>query len=401
MRMALEGIKVVEVSTWVAAPMCGVMLAEFGADVIRVEPLNGDPVRGLVPRGASTSSGFNWWWEMWNRSKRGMALDIATAEGREIVHKLAAQSDVFLTNLRPGVLTRSELEYETIREVNPRIIYAHITGYGLKGPETERPSFDSLAFWARGGFPAVLGEPDAPPVALEGAMGDHPTGGLALAGIALALYARERTGIGQKVDVSLLSSGCWVNGVDLQFALAFERDHDRTSRRRVANPLSNSYQAECGRWLRLCMMESVRYWPAFCQALGRPDLEHDPRFESDVQRAANREELISLLEAVFATKSRDEWAPLLDQHRLPWDPVQSMTEVAQDPSVLANGYVTEYEHFTGQRVRAVASPVQLSETPAEVRFGAPEHGQHNEEILLELGFSWDDIERLKEKKAIL
>jgi crotonobetainyl-CoA:carnitine CoA-transferase CaiB-like acyl-CoA transferase len=232
-------------------------------------------------------------------------------------------------------------------------------------------------------------------------MGDHPTGGLALAGIALALYGRERTGMGQRVDVSLLSSGCWANGVDLQFALAFEKDHDRTSRKRVGNPLSNSYQAGCGRWLRLCMMESVRYWPAFCRALGRPDLEHDPRFESDVQRAANREELISLLEAVFATKTRDEWAPLLDQHKLPWDPVQSMTEVAQDPSFLANGYVTEYEHFSGQRVRAVASPVQLSEMPAEVRFGAPEHGQHNEEILLDLGFSWDDIERLKERKAIL
>ena len=401
MRMALEGIKVVEVSTWVAAPVCGVMLAEFGADVIRVEPLPGDPVRGLVPRGSSASSGFNWWWEMWNRSKRGMALDLGTPEGREIVHKLAAQSDIFLTNLRPGVLKRAEMEYEKIRDLNPRIIYAHITGYGPRGPETERPSFDSLAFWTRGGFPSVLGEPDAPPVALEGAMGDHPTGGLALAGIALALYARERSGIGQKVDVSLLGSGCWVNGVDLQFALAFGRDHDRTSRRQVANPLSNSYQARCGRWLRLCIMESVRYWPTFCKALGRPDLEHDPRFESDIQRAANREELISLLEEIMAIKTRDEWAPLFDQYKLPWDPVQTMTEVAQDPSVLANDYITEYEHFSGRGVRAVASPIQLSETPAKVRYGAPEHGQHNEEILLELGFSWDDIERLKERKAIL
>jgi crotonobetainyl-CoA:carnitine CoA-transferase CaiB-like acyl-CoA transferase len=401
MRMALEGIKVIEVSTWVAAPMCGVMLAEFGADVIRVEPLNGDPVRGLIPKGASTGSGFNWWWEMWNRSKKGMALDLGMPEGREIVHKLAAQSDVFLTNLRPGVLKRSELEYEKIRGLNPRIIYAHITGYGSKGPETERPSFDSLAFWTRGGFSAVLGEPDAPPVALEGAMGDHPTGSLALAGIALALYARERTGTGQKVDVSLLSSGCWVNGVDLQFALAFGTDRPRISRKQVANPLSNSYQARCGRWLRLCMMESVRYWPAFCRALGRPDLEHDPRFESDTERAANREELISLLGEIIATKTRDEWAPLFDQHKLPWDPVPTMTEVAQDPSVLANGYVTEYEHFSGQRVRAVASPVQLSETPAKVRFGAPEHGQHNEEILLDLGFGWDEIERLKERRAIL
>jgi crotonobetainyl-CoA:carnitine CoA-transferase CaiB-like acyl-CoA transferase len=149
------------------------------------------------------------------------------------------------------------------------------------------------------------------------------------------------------------------------------------------------------------MMESVRYWPTFCRVLGRPDLEHDPRFESDTQRAANHEGLISLLEEIIATRTRDEWAPIFDQHKLPWDPVQTMTEVAQDASVLANGYVTEYDHFSGQRVRAMASPIQLSETPAEVRYGAPEHGQHNEEILLELGYSWDDIERLKERRAIL
>ncbi len=401
MKMALEGIKVLEVSTWVAAPVCGVLLAEFGADVIRVEHLQGDPVRGLVPRGSRTADVFNWWWEMWNRSKRGMALSLGTPEGREIVHKLAAQSDIFLTNLRPSVLRGAEIDYERVREINPRIIYAHITGYGPRGPETERPSFDALAFWTRSGFSSILGEPDAPPVALEGAMGDHPTGGLTLAGIALALYARERTGVGQKVDVSLLGSGCWTNGVDLQWALAFGRDHPRISRKQVPNPLSNSYQARCGRWLRLCMMDSDRYWPTFCKALGRPDLERDPRFESHVERIANCEALISLLEETIAAKDRDEWAPVFDEHRLPWDPVQTMTGVAEDPCVLANEYITEYEHFSGRRVKGLASPIQLSETPAGVRHGAPEHGQHNEEILLELGFSWDDIERLKEKRAIL
>src|SRR4030043_1083690 len=197
MTMALEGIKVLEVSPWGAPPVWGVLLAEFGADVIRVEPLGGDPVRGLLPRGSSIEA-FNWWWEMWNRSKRGMALDLGMPEGRDIVHRLAARADVFLTNLRPGSLERAELDYQTIRGLNPRIIYAHITGYGTKGPERERPSFDALAFWTRGGFPSVLGEPDAPPVALEGAMGDHPTGGLALAGLALALAVRGRAGGGPR-----------------------------------------------------------------------------------------------------------------------------------------------------------------------------------------------------------
>jgi len=400
MRMALEGIKVVEVSTWVAAPICGVLLAEFGADVIRVEPLQGDPVRGLLPRGSSVQA-FNWWWEMWNRSKRGMALDLATPEGRDIVHRLTAQSDVFLTNLRPNVLERAELDYQRVREISPLVIYANITGYGTKGPDTERPSFDALAYWTRAGFSSILGEPDGPPVALQGAMGDHPTGALALAGIVLALYARERTGIGQKVDVSLLGTGCWVNGVDLQWALAFGADPPRFSRKEAINPLSNSYRARCGCWLHFCMMDSDRYWPLLCQALGRPDMEVDPRFATHFQRAANREVLIPLLEEVIATKDRDEWASLFDQYKLPWDPVLTMTEVARDPCVLANDYTTEYEHFSGQRVKSLASPVQLSETPAAVRHGAPEHGQHNEEILLELGFTWDEIERLKEKRAIL
>jgi crotonobetainyl-CoA:carnitine CoA-transferase CaiB-like acyl-CoA transferase len=400
MSMALEGIKVVEVSTWVAVPVCGVLLAEFGADVVRIEPLQGDPVRGLLPRGSSVEA-FNHWWEMWNRSKRGMALDVGLSEGRDIVHRLAARADVFLTNLRPGSLERAGLDYQTIRGLNPRIIYAHITGYGARGPEMERPSFDALAFWTRAGFPSVLGEPDGSPVGLEGAMGDHPTGGLALAGIALALYARERTGVGQRVDVSLLGSGCWVNGVDLQWALAFGANPPRYSRKEAINPLSNSYQARCGRWLRLCMMESDRYWPAFCGALGRPDLAGDPRFNSHFQRAANREALVAILEELIAGRDRDEWAPLFDSHGLPWDPVLTMTEVAQDACVQANDYVTEYEHFSGRRVKGLASPIQLGETPARAPSGAPEHGQHNEEILLELGFTWDDIERLKEKRAIL
>lgn len=401
MKMALEGIKVVEVSTWVAAPICGVLLAEFGADVIRIEPLQGDPVRGLIPRGSTSSPVFNYWWEMWNRSKRGMALDIGTPEGRDVVYRLAARSDVFLTNLRPGVLRRAEVEYEKIRALNARIIYAHITGYGPRGPETERPSFDALAFWTRAGFPSVLGEPDSPPVALEGAMGDHPTGGLALAGILLALYARERTGEGQKVDVSLLGTGCWVNGVDLQWALAFERDHDRVSRKSTPNPLSNSYQAGCGRWLRFCMMDSDRYWATFCKALGRPELEHDPRFKSYAERWGNCEELIAIIEQTIASRTLEEWTPIFDACKLPWDPVKTMTEVARDPCVLENGYVAEYGHFSGRTVRAPAAPVQLSETPAVVRHGAPEHGQHNEEVLLELGFDWNDIARLKERRAIL
>jgi len=401
MKMALEGIKVLELSIWVAGPTCGVLLAELGAEVTRVEPLPGDPVRALMRSGSATVGDFNWIWEVWNRSKRAVALELRTPEGREIMYKLAAKSDIFLTNLRPSTLDRAQMDYDTLRDINPRIIYANITGFGPKGPATEWPSGDEIAFWGRSGMASIWGEPDAPPFVPHAGVGDSITGGFMLGGIALALYTRERTGLGQKVDVSLLGSANWVNNLAVQGALIYKRDAPKISRKRASNPLVTEYQAKCGRWAEFDMRQTDRFWPALCKALGRPDLEHDPRFDSHEKRLINNEELIALLDEIIATKTLTEWSPLFYENGLDWGPIQTMTNVINDPCILENDYIVEYEHFSRGAVKGPGCPIQLSEMPPRTPQGAAEHGQHTEEVLLDLGYGWDDIERLKEKRAIL
>ena len=398
--MALSGIKVVEVSTWAAGPSCGMWLAENGADVVRVEPIEGDPVRGMMQSGVVPVTDLNWLWEMWNRSKRGIAVNLGQEAGQEIVHKLVGQADVFLANLRPGTLKKAQLDYETLNQLNPRLIYANITGYGPKGPGADWPSFDEIGFWARSGIMAVLGEPDTPLVPLRGAMGDHTTGMFTLGGIALALYVRERTGRGQRVDVSLVGSGTWVAGCDVQGALIYDHDMPRFSRKTIGNPLYNHYECKDGKWVQFQMLQTDRYWSGVCKALGREDLEHDPRFDSHQKRVENNVELIAILDEVLATESRDEWAPRFNENGLVWGPAQTPMEVTQDPCVLENKYIVEYEHFSGRKVRGITCPIQLSQNPTRAPRGAPEYSQHTEEVLLEMGYSWDDITKLKDSKVI-
>ncbi len=400
MKTVLEGIKVLELSIWVAGPTCGVLLAELGADVLRVEPVQGDPVRALLRSGSSTVGDFNWVWEVWNRSKRGVALDLRTPEGREIMRKLAAKSDVFLTNLRPGTLAGAQMDYETLRQVNPRIIYANITGFGPRGPGTDWPSGDEIAFWGRSGISSAYGDPDAPPFVPHAGVGDSVTGGFMLGGIALALYARERTGVGQKVDVSLLGAANWVNNLAVQGVLTYKKDAPKLPRTRAGNPLVSEYRAKCGRWAEFDMRQTDRFWSGLCKALGRPELEHDPRFDSHQKRMINNQELVALLDEIVATRTLAEWAPIFYENGMDWGPIQTMTDVMDDPCVLENDYIVEYEHFSRGAVKGPGCPFQLSEMPPRPPQGAPEHGQHTEEVLLELGLTWDDIGRLKEKGAI-
>jgi crotonobetainyl-CoA:carnitine CoA-transferase CaiB-like acyl-CoA transferase len=400
-KAALEGIKVVEVSTWIAGPACGVLLAEFGAEVIRVEPVGGDVVRGLNWGAADAEPTVNWTWELANRSKKGIAVDLHSQAGREILHKLVSSSDIFLSNLRPAVLERAELDYPRLRGLNPRIIYANITGYGPQGPNTNMPSFDEIGFWARSGLMELLGEPGTPLVPLRGAMGDLTTGVTALGGIMMALFVRERTGQGQAVDVSLLGTGCWVNGTDMQAALADGVGRGRTSRTQRRNALYNAYQAGCGRWFQFAMAQSGRYWTKLCQALEHPDLECDPRFATHELRGLNHEELIATLDAIFATRPRDEWGAQFDTHGLVWGPAQSMSEVINDPCVTENQYAVAYEHPVGGAIRGVGVPLQLSATPALRPHCAPEYGQDTEAVLLEHGYSWEQIGELKEQQVIV
>jgi crotonobetainyl-CoA:carnitine CoA-transferase CaiB-like acyl-CoA transferase len=397
----LKGIKVVEVSTWAAGPSCGMWLAEWGADVIRVEPIEGDAVRGFASWGALPTTDFNFLWEMWNRSKRAIALDLSKNQGQDIIHNLVKESDIFLANLRPNTLAKIRLDYETLNTVNPSLIYASITGHGTKGPGVEWPAHDDLAFWARSGIGSTLGEPDGSYVNLRGAMGDVTTGSFMFGGIILALYNREKTGVGQRVDASLLSCGVWVAGVDIQGALTYGVAIDKPSRRTATNPLFNCYKCKDSKWIVFDMLQSDRYWGNFCEALEISNLVNDPRFNTFQNRINNSAQLINIIDAIMVTKTREEWEPVFKKIGLVFGLAQTPDEVINDPCVLENNYILEYDHPSRGKIKGINCPIQLSKTPSKIRSSAPEFGQHTEEILLEFGYTWEQIEQLKGNKIIL
>ncbi len=402
MASALDGIKVVELSTWFAGPVCGMWLGEHGADVVRVEPIEGDPLRGIMSSGAlpaELANTYNWMWEMANRSKKCIALDLKKDESRKIMHEMIKNADVFVANLRASTLKRAQMDYETLSKINPRIVYCNITGYGSKGPGADWPAFDETAFWTRSGIMSTMGEPGTPAVPLRGAMGDNTTGTFALGGIALALYAREKTGKGQLLECSLYGNGMWVAGLDIQGALVYNMDMGRQSRYTQGNPLYNTYKAKDDKWFMLQMLQSERFWPGVCKSLGREDLL--AKYPNHVAMIKDSVAIIKIMDEEFAKQARDYWAPRFDENGLIWAPAQTPTEVIKDPVALENGYVVEYDHFSYGKLKGIRCPIQLKGTPERDPFGAPEFGQHTEEILLEMGYTWEQIGELKEKKVIL
>jgi crotonobetainyl-CoA:carnitine CoA-transferase CaiB-like acyl-CoA transferase len=395
----LEGIKVVELATWILAPAAATILAEMGAEVVKIEePVGGDPSRGLRIGPTGVAPMFL----MENRNKKSVAIDLTTEKGREIAHRLLASADVFVTNMPEDVLTKLVMDYGTLSQVNPRLIYASATAYGPRGPEAGRRSFDTAAFWTRGGFMHYLGEPDSdPPAQQAGGFGDH-TGCVHIAlGVTCALYHRERTGVGQRVDVSLLGTGVWTAAVPVELALLFGISLPRGGRKAAINALYSNYCSKDGKWFQLALLQSERYWPDLCRAMGREDLIDDPIYGTPDKRTENVADFVSLLDEIFATRSMDEWAKRLDSYGLLWDRSRDFLEIANDPQVLANDYIVEIDDPALGPTKLVAFPVQLEKSKGGIRTGAPEHGQHTEELLLEMGYSWDDIARLKEQKVIL
>lgn len=396
----LKGIKVVEMGIWVAGPAAAAVLGDWGADVIKIEnPAGGDPVRALMSLGIAFELPVNPSVEMDNRNKRSVTVNVQTPEGKAVVHRLLRDADVFVSNMRAAALKRAGLAYEDLRPHNPRLIYAGLSGYGTRGPEKDRAAFDYAAYWARAGAMASLGEPEGPPPSQRPAMGDHPAG-LALAGaVAAALYHRERTGEGQELHLSLFHAGMWMMATDVETCLVTGLG-PAPSGRAVPNPLWNHYKAKDGKWFHLVMLQADRYWAGFCQAIDRPDLLNDERYANVVARAGNSLELIARLDEVFATKTRAEWAELFDRFELVWGPVQSISEVIHDPQARALDVFAKVQHRSGEEIEVLKSPIEFSATPASIRRGAPELGEHTEEVLLEHGYTWEDIAALKEKGAI-
>jgi len=403
MKMALEGIRVLDVSEAGLAPVCCRILADMGAEVIKVERTGGgDQTRGLLKiSGDVPVHDINYVFEFYNFNKKGITLDLKQPEGREILHKLVAKADVFVCNFRPHALKSLELEYETLSKINPRLIYMHLSGYGLHGPERDTGAYDFVGYWARSGVMASLGEPGTPlPFQVPG-FGDNTTGMYAACAILMALFHRERTGEGQEVCVSLVGGGIWSMGIVLSSVLATGLEYPRVSRTCQSNPIFNSYECADGRWLQLACIQGDRYWHGVCRALELGELEADPRFATHRQRMENNVVLIARLDKVFKSRPQAEWAERLGREDIIWTRVKTPAEIAVDPTPWANGYFQEIDHPAGKKLKVILPPWQFSRTPPTIRSTAPEYGQHTEEVLTGLlGLSWEEISALKDKGVI-
>ncbi|MDP7535082.1 MAG: CoA transferase [SAR202 cluster bacterium] len=405
MSETLQGVKVLEIANWVAAPSACAMLADMGAEVIKIEPPEtGDAVRslGITTKGIGThEGGVNVTFEQLNRGKQSMGINLEVAEAQETIRQLATTVDVLVTNLTPHRQLRYGVTYEDIVAVNPRIVYLNLTGYGMEGPERDRSGFDYAAFWARSGIMATLGELGEPPVQQRPGFGDQTTSLAMVAAVGMALFERELSGKGQRMDCALLDTALLAYAPDLVASMKDDAPTPRNNRKQAANALFNFYETKDGKWIQLVMIQSVRFWEGFCRALDIEHLTNDARFESHEARTENSAELLRIVTDLFAQRTRDEWAVRLDEGRCIWAPVQTLDEIGRDPQVLANEYTTTLEHAEDGEFRVVQAPMKFHRTPAAATSPAPELGQHTESVLLDHGYTWDDISALKDAGAII
>jgi crotonobetainyl-CoA:carnitine CoA-transferase CaiB-like acyl-CoA transferase len=382
----LEGIRVIEMALWVAGPAAGGILADWGADVVKIEPPEGDPMRALFQTAMGSKVDRNPPFALDNRGKRSVVLDVHVPEGRAAAEQLIAGADVFVTNIRPDALARMGLDAVTLTARFPRLVYAGITGYGAEGPDRNRPGYDVGAFWARSGVAHTLTAEGTAPPQLRGGFGDHVTAIATVAGIVAALFERERSGRGRLVETSLLRTGMYCLGWDLGIQLAFDKVKPSVARTEIETPLVNCYQAEDGAWFWLIGLEADRHFPALARAIERPELCDDARFKTARDRRHNRRELIVILDAAFARRSRSEWADRFDREDVWWAPVQTAAEVVRDPQAAAAGAFVDVPAAFGASTRGIATPVAFGEAPPLAPGPVPALGEHTTAVLHEHGF---------------
>lgn len=381
----MDGFRVVELGVWVAAPAAGAILADWGADVVKIEPPGGDPARSfgrMMGLDADLGSASNPPFQMDNRSKRSIVLDLAGPEGRATAVELIAGADVFLTNVRPPALARLGLDFETVATRNPRLVYGLITGYGTDGPDAGRAAYDVAAFWARAGIADLLTRPGDTPPFQRGGMGDHSAGMTLAAAVCAALLARTRTRAGQLVTTSLYRQGAYTVSFDLNTLLMSGQQVAIGQRETMANPCMNNYTAADGKRFWIVGLDVARHWPPLCRAVGRT--EWLTRYPMPRDRFTHAREIIAELDTVFATRTLDEWEQVFaGEPDFFWSPINSLDDVVADEQFHAAGgivYVPEGDSSTPM----VASPADFSATPWQPRGPAPELGEHTEQILAEL-----------------
>lgn len=397
----LEGVKVIEMATYVAAPSAGGIMRDWGADVIKIEPPRGDPWRQF-PTPVKDGQNFgNPLFDLDNRGKRAISLDTSKPEGVDILKRLVRDADIFLTNTRPGALERAGLDYESLKKVNPRLIYSSVSGYGMMGEERDRPGFDMAAFWSRAGACRMMAPQGVDPFPLRTAAGDHVTGLTTLGGIMGALYEREKTGKGRLVETSLLRSGIYMMSSDFAIQLRFGKLASTPPREQSIGPLTNFFRAGDGNWFSYLPRQTKRDWQELAEAIGLGHLAEDERFASPLGRRKNATALVALLDQTFAQKTLKEWGKILDDADLVWAPVQTSDQVVVDPQAHAAGAFVDVTRKNGEVYKSVASPVRFHDgEDAQPRGDTPGFGEHTDEVLLEIGLSQAEIDTLRQKQIV-
>ena len=403
MEKPLEGIRVVEVAMWAFVPAAGGMLSDLGADVVKVEPPSGDPLRGLQIGGmGGEESSIDFSWESYNRGKRSITLDLKTEEGREVLMKLCEGADVFLTNLLPPARKSMGIDADTIRAKFPEIVYASGSGSGPNGPESSKGGYDAISFWARGSISATMTHDGAErPVGPPGpAFGDTLSGSMLSGAICAALVKKERTGKGSVVDVSLMATAMW--SMQRLICQATQDDVLRFPRPEVMVPhnvLVGNYRTSDGRFVSLCMLQADKYWSRFCEVAGRPDLADDPRYVDAAARRENIEECWAEMKALFASKTLAEWRDILAQQNGQWDVVQEVGEMKDDVQVQANDYLQHADYGDGTTIPMVSVPMIFDGKAMPAR-RSPDLGADSDAILGSLGYDEEAIIDLKVKGVV-
>lgn len=395
-----SGLKVLDLASFIAGQAAATILADFGADVVKVEPPGtGDPYRFFSTTPPNPVSDFNYAWQLTNRNKRSIALDLKSSGAKEVLLRLVRWADVVVVNFPPRVKASLGVTYEALAPLNPRLIYADVTGYGSEGPEADTPGFDVTAFWARTGLMQVTHDAGSPPTLPIPGIGDHATATALYAAIVTALYARASSGKGSHVSTSLIANGIWAAGTWVEGGLNgghFFPQHDRKS---PPNALLNPYQTSDNRWLLLVAAQR-KDWPGFAKAIGMPQLIEDPRFSDEHLRAANAAQLVDVLDPLFAGQTLAHWKNVLSTNRVIFGVVQVATEIINDPQLVANEIVIPLDLPGKPATRTVSSPVQILGSPKVKPTVAPQLGEHGAGILKDLGFDATEIARLNDAGAV-